>query len=80
QGKKRCLELAKRLKPFNIKFGIEARVNDIEEKTLSALVDAGLEEILIGLESGSQNCLDRLKKNTTVAQNEQALAILRKVG
>ncbi|MEG2658830.1 MAG: radical SAM protein, partial [Clostridiales bacterium] len=69
QGKKRCLELAKRLKPYNIKFGIEARVNDIEEKTLSALVDAGLEEILIGLESGSQNCLDRLKKNTTVAQN-----------
>ncbi|MEG0998740.1 MAG: radical SAM protein [Clostridiales bacterium] len=80
QGKKRCLALAKRLKPYNIKFGIEARVNDIEEKTLSALVDAGLEEILIGLESGSQNCLDRLKKNTTVAQNEQALAILRKVG
>lgn len=79
-GQKRAMEIAQKLKPLHIKFGMEARVNDIHEETISALVDAGLEELLIGLESGSQRCLDRLKKNTTVEQNERALAILRKVG
>lgn len=79
-GQKRALELAEKLKPLQIKFGIEARVNDIHEDTIKALIDAGLDELLIGLESGSQRCLDRLRKNTTVEQNERALAILRKVG
>lgn len=80
KGKERGRELAKRLKPYHIKFGIEARVNDIEESVMWDLVDAGLEEILIGMESGSQNCLDRLQKHTTVEQNEEALRILRRVG
>ena len=79
-GQKRALEMAAKLKPLNIQFGIEARVNDIHEETITALIDAGLEEILIGLESGSQRCLDRLKKNTTVDQNERALSVLRKAG
>ena len=80
KGQKRAMEMAAKLKPLNIRFGIEARVNDIHEETITALIDAGLEEILIGLESGSQRCLNRLKKNTTVDQNERALAILRKAG
>ena len=80
KGQKRAMEMAAKLKPLNIRFGIEARVNDIHEETITALIDAGLEEILIGPESGSQRCLNRLKKNTTVDQNERALAILRKAG
>ena len=80
RGKARGMELAERLKAYHIKFGIEARVNDIEEKSLFALVDAGLDEILIGMESGSQKCLDRLNKHTTVAQNENALKLLRSAG
>ncbi|MGN0193928.1 MAG: B12-binding domain-containing radical SAM protein, partial [Pseudoramibacter sp.] len=42
-----------------------------------ALVDAGMTDILVGLESGRQDVLDRLGKHTTVAQNEKALKILR---
>lgn len=80
KGQCRALEMAAKLKPLHIKFGIEARVNDIHENTISALREAGLEELLIGLESGSQRCLDRLKKNTTVEQNERALKILRQAG
>lgn len=68
--------MASLLKERNITFGIEARVNDIHDKTIKALVDAGLRDILIGLESGRDESLQRLNKMTTVAQNERALEIL----
>ncbi|TAN45180.1 MAG: radical SAM protein [Nitrospirae bacterium] len=79
-GQERALRLASLLKPLKIKFGIEGRVNDIHDKTIEALVDAGLRNILIGLESGRNESLRRMNKMTTVEQNEQALRTLRKHG
>jgi hypothetical protein len=43
-------------------------------------VAAGFDEILIGLESGSDDTLARLGKRTTVEQNRRALRILRSYG
>jgi len=80
RGQQRALRLAALLKSRNIRFGIEARVNDIHEETISALIEAGLRHILIGLESGSDSSLKRINKMTTVAQNERAIRILRKYG
>ncbi|TGE33684.1 radical SAM protein [Desulfosporosinus sp. Sb-LF] len=80
KGQQRVLRLATLLKSRNIRFGIEARVNDIHDETVSALVEAGLRHILIGLESGSDRSLKRINKMTTVAQNERAIRILRKYG
>lgn len=79
-GRNRVLRLAALFKERGIHFGIEGRVNDIEEETLSALVEAGLHQILIGLESGRNESLQRLNKMTTVEQNERALRILRQYG
>ena len=79
-GRERVLRLASLLKERGIIFGIEGRVNDIEEETIGALVEAGLHEILIGLESGRNESLKRLNKMTTVEQNEKAISILRKYG
>ncbi len=79
-GKERVLKLARLLKNRQIHFGIEARANDIDEETIKALCDAGLKHILIGLESGRNEALKRLNKLTTVADNENALRILRKYG
>lgn len=79
-GQDRALRLASLLKERHIRFGIEARVNDIHEKTVSALAGAGLRHILVGLESGRDESLKRLNKMTTVAQNEKALKILRQHG
>jgi len=79
-GKDRVLKLAALLKERDITFGIEARANDIEDETIKALVDAGLRHILIGLESGRDEALKRLNKLTTVADNENALVILRRHG
>lgn len=80
QGQERALALASLLKPRKIRFGIEGRVNDIHDETIEALVDAGLRNILIGLESGRDESLKRMNKMTTVKQNEEALRILRKHG
>jgi radical SAM superfamily enzyme YgiQ (UPF0313 family) len=80
QGQERALNIATLLKPRNIRFGIEGRVNDIQDNTIGALVDAGLRHILIGLESGKDESLRRMHKMTTVAQNEGALRVLRKHG
>ena len=79
-GRERVLRLASLLKERGIIFGVEGRVNDISEETIGALVEAGLHEILIGLESGRNESLKRLNKMTTVEQNEMAIRILRKYG
>lgn len=80
RGQDRALQLAGLFKMRNIHFGIEARVNDIHDRTMEALADAGLRHILIGLESGKDSSLQRMKKLTTVKQNEEAIKILRKHG
>ncbi len=79
-GQERAMSIASLLRGRNIRFGIEGRVNDIHEKTIAALTEAGLRHILVGLESGRDESLRRMNKMTTVAQNEQALRILRKHG
>ncbi|WP_418791844.1 B12-binding domain-containing radical SAM protein [Phosphitispora sp. TUW77] len=80
QGQERALKLAALLKERKVHFGIEARVNDIHQDTIAALADAGLKDMLIGLESGCNDSLKRLNKMTTVEQNERALSILRANG
>ncbi|GAB4266090.1 MAG: hypothetical protein Kow0092_18790 [Deferrisomatales bacterium] len=80
-GRRRALALARLLRErFSIRFGLEGRVNDIDEEVVGALVEAGFDEILIGLESGSDQTLARLNKRTTVEQNRRALRILRAHG
>jgi anaerobic magnesium-protoporphyrin IX monomethyl ester cyclase len=79
-GQQRAKRIASLVMPRNIRFGIEGRVNDIHDETIAELVGAGLRHILIGIESGRDASLGRMNKMTTVAQNEQALRILRKHG
>ncbi len=81
-GQQRALRLASLLAPRKekIRFGMEARVNDIKEDTIRALAGAGLRQILLGLESGRDESLRRMGKMTTVRQGEEALRILRRHG
>jgi radical SAM superfamily enzyme YgiQ (UPF0313 family) len=82
KGKERAGELAGLLvdNGLNIKFGIECRVNDVEEKTIGALVKAGLVDVFLGVESGSQRSLTKFRKHTTVEENKSAIYTLRKYG
>lgn len=82
KGKERACKLADLLVDNRIKitFGIECRVNDVDEKTIGVLVKAGLKDVFLGVESGSQRSLTRFRKFTTVEENKNAVTILRKYG
>ncbi len=82
QGKRRAIQLADLMikNKLDITFGLECRANDVEEESLSRLVQAGLREVFLGVESGSQRVLDRFKKNLTAETNERAVKLLRRYG
>ncbi|HHW43853.1 MAG TPA: radical SAM protein, partial [Desulfotomaculum sp.] len=82
RGRQRILELAGLLGrlDFPLVFGLECRANDVEEGVFSRLVEVGLRDVFLGVESGAQSALDRFRKGTTVAQNERAIVTLRRLG
>ncbi|MFQ5686656.1 MAG: B12-binding domain-containing radical SAM protein [Candidatus Scalindua sp.] len=82
KGKERVYELASLIidRGLNIKFGIECRVNDIENKTIGILVRAGLKDVFLGVESGNQRSLNKFRKFTKVEDNKNAIIMLRKYG
>lgn len=72
-------ELKKR--GVRIPFKIQSRVDLLlESDTVDALVDAGLQEVWVGAESGSQKILDAMDKGTTVQQIGQATRLLHEKG
>ena len=75
KGKERACKLAGLImdKGLNIKFGIECRVNDIEDKAIGILVRAGLKDVFLGVESGSQRSLNKFRKFTKVEDNKRLL-------
>ena len=82
EGKKRVSRLANLLieNELDIRFGIECRANDVEEDSLSRLVQAGLREVFLGIESGCQHILNRYKKGVFTDVNERAVETLRRFG
>ena len=79
-GQERALRLAAMLDERGVRFGLEARADHIKDKTIGALAMAGLRHIFIGFESGSSRALSRLKKMSSVADNEEAVRTLRRHG
>jgi radical SAM superfamily enzyme YgiQ (UPF0313 family) len=61
-------------------FGMECRVNDIQERSLKKLVGSGLRDVFLGVESGSSTVLKRMRKQTTREQTVKALKRLRNCG
>lgn len=79
-NKSRIYELCEALKPLKILWQGQARVNTVDEDILRCMKDAGCVAVGLGIESGSQRILDRMNKQTTVAQNLTALAAAKKAG
>ena len=78
EGQERAEKTGSLLKDLgNLSFGLECRVNDLKEKSLKKLVDAGLKDVFLGIESGSNRSLKRMRKGTTVEQNAHAIYLLR---
>ena len=81
-GKARAKDLAHLIidEGLNIRIGLESRANDIEKDLVSLLVEAGLKNVFLGIESGDQATLDGFKKKTTVEVNKDAIRIVRECG
>lgn len=66
---------------LSIKFKIQSRVDLLlKEDTIDALTDAGLDEVWLGAESGSQKILDAMDKGTEVSQIYEASKKLKEKG
>jgi anaerobic magnesium-protoporphyrin IX monomethyl ester cyclase len=75
-----CEELIRR--DLKILWGINTRVTDIlrDEAILPLYREAGLIHVSLGTEAAAQLKLDLFNKETTVAQNKKAIALLRGAG
>ena len=74
-----CEELIARGLPDKVKWGINTRVTDImRDKDLLPLYrKAGLVHVSLGTEAAAQLKLDRFNKETKVAENKEAIRLLR---
>ncbi|MDP3265140.1 MAG: magnesium-protoporphyrin IX monomethyl ester anaerobic oxidative cyclase [Tabrizicola sp.] len=74
-----CQELIDRGLPDRIKWGINTRVTDIyrDRDLLKFYRKAGLVHVSLGTEAAAQLKLDMFNKETTVAENKEAVRLLR---
>jgi anaerobic magnesium-protoporphyrin IX monomethyl ester cyclase len=74
-----CQELIDRGLPDRVKWGINTRVTDIyrDRDLLKFYRKAGLVHVSLGTEAAAQLKLDLFNKETTVAQNKEAIRLLR---
>ena len=63
-----------------INWVANSRVNTINPQMLSLMKKAGCSLIAFGLESGSNESLQKMKKNTTIEQNYQAVQMAKQAG
>jgi anaerobic magnesium-protoporphyrin IX monomethyl ester cyclase len=79
-GKRRTLALMKRLAPLKIRFGMETRPNDLDQKLLAAMTGAGLDSLLLGIESASPGVLTNLSKHASADESRRAIDLCRRAG
>jgi anaerobic magnesium-protoporphyrin IX monomethyl ester cyclase len=79
-GRRRALDLMAGLKPLGIRFGMETRPNDLDEELLQAMSAAGLESLLLGIESASPGVLGTLSKHASADENRRAINLCRQAG
>ena len=79
-NKKRMYELCEAIKPLNVVWQGQARVNTVDLDVFKCMKDAGCVSVGLGIESGSQRILDTMNKKTTVEQNFVAIKAARNAG
>jgi radical SAM superfamily enzyme YgiQ (UPF0313 family) len=63
-----------------IKYGLEGRVDSVAQHLFPKLAQSGCRTVMFGIESGSQRILDRLKKDQTLADIENAVTNAKRAG
>jgi len=80
--KERVLEFCRRLQEENIRiiWTCNGRVDNLDDEMLSAMKGAGCKMIRLGVESGSQEVLDKIRKGLTLKQIEDGVRLVKKHG
>ena len=81
-NRERVMEICQRIieRKLRIYWICLARVNTIDDTLVKAMKEAGCKKISFGLESGSQQILDLMRKKTTVEQGKKAIETVKKQG
>jgi radical SAM superfamily enzyme YgiQ (UPF0313 family) len=81
-NKKRVIEFCQRLRRENIKliWTCNGRVDTLDDEMLSEMKASGCKMIRLGVESGSQKVLDKIKKGLTLKQIEEGVKLVKKHG
>lgn len=67
-------------KNINIPWTCEIHAKYISEDLLKAMKNAGCYEVALGIESGNQESLDIIRKNTTIEQIKEVVYMGKKIG
>src|SRR4029079_9457512 len=65
---------------LRVKFATECRVDALDPETILLLKEAGMTQVLLGIESGSDAALRRWRKGATAGDNAEALHRLARLG
>ena len=81
-NKRRVIEFCRRLREEKIKliWTCNGRVDTLDDEMLAEMKKSGCKMIRIGVESGSQEVLNRIRKGLTLAQIEEGVRRVKKSG
>ncbi|MFH1358673.1 MAG: NAD-dependent epimerase/dehydratase family protein [archaeon] len=79
-NKKRLIEICEKIAPLGIRFRIETRVDYVDPEILYHLKKAGCEENAYGIESPTQEVLDKVGKNIGLEQAENIIKMTHDAG
>lgn len=75
-----CNEIIKEGLNENMKWNCETRVDLVDKKLLEKMKEAGCKYIAYGIDSGNDELLKKLKKNTTTEQSRNAVKWAKEAG
>ncbi len=81
-NKKRTFEICEKFAGLQskIRFDCRTRVDTVNEDVFKALAEAGCDRVYFGIESGDENILKSIKKNTSLDQVSEAVKSAKKAG
>ena len=81
-SKKRLREICQRLldEKIELEWAVRDRVSSVDPENLKLMYRAGCRRIHLGIESGAQHVIDRMKKKITLEQAEQAVLAAKAAG
>ena len=65
---------------INLPWDCQTRVDQISKKVLAKMRETKCQQVFFGVESGCQEILDEVKKQTTVEQNAKAIRLAKNAG